>query len=260
MSSHNNSMETDQHKLRKWIGVASFLIGSVLLLLCIGYFSLSNFSRSQLIRLEYQISETRIDNPTNTGISPEYWTNPRWADTAYIQANPNLGIMRGFVPIDPDTLPKSIGSAPIPTKLSIPSIGLNSQIKELEVVNINDANAWETPKHIAGHIPTTSRPGERGILYLFGHLHSPVKGEGSVFRDLIKIPGLLENGREIHVLVENQHKVSFLYEINNSKVIHEDSFTLEKSDDSMLTLVACVPKYVYDHRLMVSGKLIAIKQ
>ena len=54
--------------------------------------------------------------------------------------------------------------------------------------------------------------------------------------------------------------MSFLYEINNGKVIHEDSFTLEKSDDSMLTLVACVPKYVYDHRLMVSGKLIAIKQ
>ncbi len=255
----SNNIEIGR-QIYKWLGLTSFLVGLALLVASIGYFSLSVFSRSELIRLEYQGNESKLNSKTNKNIHPIYWTNPRWADMSYIPDNTNVELIKGFIPIDVSTLPSSVGTAPIPSKLSIPSIGLNSPIKELEVVQVNKASAWETPKHIAGHIPSTSRPGEKGILYLFGHLHSPVKGEGSVFRDLIRIPELLESGREIYVVVENQYKVSFLYKINQTTVVHEDAFVLDDSDKSMITLVACVPKYVYDHRLLVSGDLIAIRQ
>lgn len=260
MFSKDNPIKVTVLNPYKWFGLTILLTGLLLLLFSIGYFSLSTFSRSQLVRLEYQSNESRIEAITDTNIPPQYWMNPRWADTSNILDTTYIELMKGFVTVDPNTLPKSIGNAPIPSKLSIPSIGLNSPVKELEVIQINDANAWETPKHVAGHIPSTSRPGEKGILYLFGHLHSPVKDEGSVFRDLTKIPGLLESGREIHVIVENQYKVSFLYKINKTTVVHENSFVLDTSDKSMITLVACVPKYVYDHRLLVSGDLIAIRQ
>ena len=54
----------------------------------------------------------------------------------------------------------------------------------------------------------------------------------------------------------NERERDFLYRITGTSVIHEDEFRLEKSQSSEIVLVACVPKYVYDHRFMVHATLI----
>ena len=48
------------------------------------------------------------------------------------------------------------------TRMIIPEIGLRAAIEELEVVEEDDSRAWETPKHVVGHIPTTAKPGTSG--------------------------------------------------------------------------------------------------
>ena len=242
----------------RWIAIFGFSLGVVLLLLLIGYYSISTLHKSQLTTLEYQSTYSNQIHPGDL-IPAKYWHDPRWADVTMQDSTLN-DLTRGFEPIYISTVSDNIGLAPVPTKLSIPSIGLQSQIKELDILTINDSRAWETPKHIAGHIPHTSRPGEKGILYLFGHLHSPIKGEGSVFRNLTQIPELLKDGHTVYLTVENKYGISFLYDITDTTVVHEDDFAIRESSGSSITLVACVPKYVYDHRLLVSGNLIGIKQ
>ena len=80
------------------------------------------------------------------------------------------------------------GLAPA-TRIRIPVVGIDSEIQELGIIETDDSRAWETPKHVVGHIPTSAVPGGEGQGWYFGHLESPIRGEGNVFR---KLPELAE--------------------------------------------------------------------
>ena len=109
------------------------------------------------------------------------------------------------------------------------------------------------------HIPNTPNPGEAGTAYLFGHLQSPIRGEGSIFRNLIKIPDMLRNGEDVYVVIQNEEDREFLYLVSQTRSIPQEEFTLQSSSDATITLVACVPAYIYDHRLLVIAKLVGVK-
>ena len=55
-----------------------------------------------------------------------------------------------------------------------------------------------------GRIPNTSNPGELGNGWLFGHLESPIRGEGNVFQRLPEIPALLSAGDPVYVSLLNE--------------------------------------------------------
>ena len=188
-------------------------------------------------------------------IHPKYWDEPLWAGP---DPYPHVvtGLPPGFVSVESDSSvnPASLGAT---TRIGIPIIGVDSVVNELEIVDLGDSRAYENPKNIVGHIPETAAPGQRGNGWFFGHLESPLRGEGNVFRRLPDIPGYLRDGDPVYVTVESDVGVH-LYRVTATKVVHEDDLRLYDSDSVTITLVSCVPRLVYDHRLLVTAELVGV--
>ena len=88
------------------------------------------------------------------------------------------------------------------TRMIITEIGLRAFVEELEVVEEGDSRAWETPKHVVGHIPTTGKPGTSGQGWYFGHLESPISGEGNIFRRLPELAARFKRGEQFTIQLD----------------------------------------------------------
>lgn len=191
-------------------------------------------------------------------IHPKYWDRPFSAGSDQYTYG---AVLRpdGYVSVEPSQgMPK--GTASDANHIRIPSIGVDSSVSNLAIIDIGDSRQYETPKHVVGRIPETSNPGELGNTWLFGHLESPIRGEGNVFQNLPEIPALVNSGDPVYVSLLNEDGDEFLYQITATEVVHEDDLKLYESDESTITLVSCVPRLVYDHRLLVTGKLVGVKK
>jgi sortase (surface protein transpeptidase) len=190
------------------------------------------------------------------GIHPKYWDSPYYAE-AYKPAGWEL--VQDFEPTSASAA-KPVGSQGRATRIQIPAIGVDSDVRELRIVNLGTSTAWETPNQVVGHIPTTPNIGEAGRGYWFGHLESPIRGEGNVFLNLPQIPDLLKKGEEVYVIFTNEDDIEYLYKVFNTTVVHQSELGIDRSDSPLISLVACVPRLVYDHRLVVTAELVGIKQ
>ena len=191
-------------------------------------------------------------------IHPKYWDHPleAGADEYTYGVIPRED---GFLEVAPDNgLPK--GSLSDAVHIRIPSIGVDSEVATLAILDLGDSKQYETPDHVVGRIPKTSNPGEAGNTWLFGHLESPIRGEGNVFRRLPDIPEILKNGDPVYVTLLNMDGEEFMYQITSTTVVHRDDLSLYDTEDATVTLVACVPRLIYDHRILVSGKLVGIRR
>ena len=248
---------------RRWLPLAMLGVGAAILAIVGAYFVYSQVARSNLGDLNYYVGD---DKAGGTGeytsifpgnfVPPLAWTDPRWADVDYESYS---SVLEGFTSPAGSGLPAESGELSPPVHIQIPSIALGSTVEELEVVNYGDARSWETPKNIVGHIPTTPNPGTMGNVYLFGHLQSPVRGEGSVFRNLARVPDLLRQGEKVYAVVQNEEGTEFLYRVTKTSVVHQDKFAVLPSPEAVITMVACVPAYVYDHRLLVTAELVGVR-
>ena len=200
-------------------------------------------------------------------ISPHAWEDPLKLEPAA----PGEGKPEGYVPVL-SSQGSPAGSLSDPERIIITSIGVDSAVKGLEILDLANSRAYETPKNVVGHIPQAANPGEVGSSWFFGHLESPIAGEGNVFHDLPDIPGMLRRGEEVYAVVESSSG-SFLYLITESLVLEADDLSLSYADirtanpeytgldpaGAILHLVTCVPRLVYDHRLVVSGQLVGVR-
>ena len=150
------------------------------------------------------------------------------------------------------------GEGALTTRIAIPLIGVDSAISELAIVDVGDSREYETPKNLVGHIPQSPNPGELGNAWYFGHLESPIRGEGSVFKRLPEIPDLLRDGDDVFVELDAEDGRTYLYKVSRTEVMHEDELRLYGADRAQLTLVACVPRLVYDHRIVVTAELVGV--
>ncbi len=197
-----------------------------------------------------------------TQIHPKFWGNPLWADSEpylYAAANPAPALPPGFRALSAteDALPPGEGA--FTTRMTIPAIGVDSDITELAILNIGSANAaYETPAHLVGHIPQSPNPGELGNAWYFGHLESPIRGEGSVFKRLPEIPALLRDGDDVFIQLATQDGNTYLYKVSETEVMHQDDLRMYTADAARITLVACVPRLVYDHRILVTADLVGV--
>ena len=197
-----------------------------------------------------------------TYIHPKFWAQPLWSGGepyVYNPGNPGTGLPDGFRLVSAADGALRRGEGAPTARIAIPLIDVNSEITELAILNLGDSRAYETPKHLVGHIPQSPNPGETGNAWYFGHLESPIKGEGNVFHRLPEIPDLLRDGDDVFVELESVDGRTFLYRTTRTEVIHQDDFKFYGSDVAQLTLVACVPRLVYDHRIVVTAELVAIK-
>ena len=151
-----------------------------------------------------------------------------------------------------------LGETSPAVRMRIPAIGVDSQIQDLKVVFLSDSLAWETPNRVVGHIPTTPRPGAPGEGWYFGHLESPVRGEGNVFRRLPEIPQLAET-EPVYIFVDTERR-SYLYRVYKTDVLPQEELQITDSGERDITLVACVPRFHYNHRLVVTAALVGLSE
>ena len=182
------------------------------------------------------------------------WSNP-WSYEPLSYREQVL--LQGFIPIEPGQAPPGDGLAAA-TRLIVPSIDIDSSVQELAVLDLGGSRAYETPSNTVGHIPETADGGETGSSWFFGHTDSPTLGEGSVFFDLRKVPEKLSEGEDVFIITDNGQQ-QYLYRATSSQVVHQDDLRLYDTGEATIQLVACVPRFVYDHRLIITGELVAQK-
>ena len=164
-----------------------------------------------------------------------------------------------YSPVSSTTM---LGSSVLPAvRIRIPAVGIDSDIKELGVIDNGDSRAWETPKHIVGHIPTTGLPGDEGHGWYFGHLESPFSGEGNVFGRLPDLAELFTSREDspFYIFLESDD-LKFAYQIYRTEIVHSEDFALQDSGESDITLVTCYPRLTYDHRLLVTAALVGVRE
>lgn len=248
---------------RRWVPLSLIAAGVLLLSAVGGYYLYAAIAHSRLGEMEYAVPPDTMARSNNFAsiypgsVLPSLsWVDPRWSK---VDDGSYDSLLEGFTPLDSSALAEVTGGLLAPVQIEIPAIGLVSTVKALEVVNYGDDKGWETPKDVVGHIPTTPHPGEAGNGYYFGHLQSPVKGEGSIFSSLPRISEQLRQGQDVYVVLYNEKGVAYLYQVSETEVIPQEQFFLQPSSEATITLVACVPEYVYDHRLLVTAKLVGVK-
>ena len=79
-----------------------------------------------------------------------------------------------------------------------------------------------------------------------------------MFAQLPEIPSMLRRGDDVYAVVENGSE-QYLYRIVESKVVPQDQLSLTDDGSPQLLMVTCVPRFVYDHRLIVRGVLEGVK-
>ncbi len=187
-------------------------------------------------------------------LQASFWSNPLSYESASYRERI---LLQGFNAVDLDQV-LAVNSGSAATRLIVPSIDVDSGIDELAILDLGGSRAYETPANTVGHIPETANAGEAGSGWFFGHTESPIQGEGSVFLNLSKIPGMLQNGEDVFVVTSNGER-QYLYRITSSRVVPQEEMALHDTGQATLHLVSCVPRLVYDHRLIVSGELIGVK-
>lgn len=276
--------------------IAVMALGAILAVVGVGYLIYAEIARSRLDNLVYEVSQDErtawltapvpdndsadgapadqtpvdgdppVDTPGVTGLVsatqlfPARWTNPRyWAEPEWAGALPygGAGLPDDFEYVNAAEILSGPENPSPAATLEIPAIGLSTTVYDLQLFDEGDQVFWESPVDIVGHIPGTSLPGQTGAGWYFGHLESPVRGEGNVFHDLPEVVDLIKHD-PVDVIIGSDDG-EFLYRVTGTGFIHRDDLVLDKTSGSTVTLVASYPKLVYDHRLLVMAELLAYR-
>ena len=191
---------------------------------------------------------------------PKYWHDPIKTGT---DARLLTDIPEGFELVASLTKLALIAPKGTATRIVIPMLNVDSRVDELGIINLGDSKEYETPDNTVGHIPETADPGEIGNGWFFGHLESPFSGEGNVFHRLPEIPELLREINEIGEggidIILHSSTGEYLYQVTSSEVLHADDLKIYSADDSRISLVTCIPRLEYSHRLIIKGVLAGVR-
>ena len=187
--------------------------------------------------------------PTPTAAAPAPVATP----TSIERPSPRDGQPSDSVEAESRVVPPSMGSStasPLPARrVIIPSIGLDAKIIQLGTyVNRRGELVWETAPFAVGHHLGTAGPGQPGNMVLSGHITSP--NEGAVFKNL----PTLRVGEGVIVATDERQ---YLYRVVSTKVVTPDAVdVMAPTPEATATLITCIPLGVYDHRLVVTARLV----
>lgn len=184
--------------------------------------------------------------------APQDWANPLWA-----QERDDWESTGEYLPVAQLDIPES-GLSPA-TLVRIPIIGLEAETVELGTYTSDEGHLkYESPIFDVGIIPGRTNPGEVGNTWLFGHLESPLRGEGAVFRDLPKLHDYLRNAEPVYVIVDSDDG-SFLYQATEFRIMPKEDVHFWGSDGRTATLVCSWPRFKYDERVVVTAELVGAR-
>jgi sortase (surface protein transpeptidase) len=248
---------------RRRAGTLMLIAGLTLLALALAYYAYTFLAGRGLDRLISAggPAET-LSSPTGpapawaslypgTLLPARQWADPRGTVAFEV---PGAGALEGFIPLSPQGQPSLSGLQGQGERIIIPALGVDAAIEELTVRDLGDSAAYETPKFTVGHIPETPNPGSHGNGWYFGHLESPVLGEGNVFAALPQVPDLLRAGEDVHVIIQSGNR-QYLYLVASTDLLPATDLSLTQAGDARVTLVTCYPRLRYDQRLLVTGLL-----
>ena len=187
-------------------------------------------------------------------MSYRQWADPR--GTLDLGQDP---LLDGFAPIASLGQPSFSGDIGRADRIIIPALDINASVQDLAIRDLGDSASYETPRLTVGHIPGTPNPGSHGNGWYFGHLESPIQQEGNVFGRLPRIPDLLRDGEDVFVIAQSGD-MQYLYQVTETDVLHQDDLSLYQAGDARITLVTCQPRGTYDHRLLVTAKLVGFRE
>jgi len=136
-----------------------------------------------------------------------------------------------------------------PVRVVIPRIDLDSPIDQVGTEWKEAVYQWVVPDYNVGHPSEGTHPGQVGNSVMWGHLSTPVERKGSVFRRLPEV----DPGDDV---VVDTSRFRYLYRVSQVKVVTPEQVNvMETSPDPVLTLITCVPEWVYTYRLVVTAQL-----
>ena len=199
-------------------------------------------------------SEASITGLTPTRLGDGFEFGPSRSEATDASTGSTIGAR--FEPVDWAELPLSIGARPRAERMIIPAIGLDSTIVELGTRWDGPNRQWETADSAVGHHLGTPNPMELGNSVFSGHINSPFRGEGSIFRRLPEVAGLLREGRTVDIILESESG-RYLYRATSSDVLLPEDVKVFRPDRTpSLTLITCVPATHYTHRFLVNAVLV----
>ncbi len=187
-------------------------------------------------------------------MNPRYWSEPHWAGNLPF-GGPT--IPEGFMPVDASDASLLPDDAQRGMRMRIPAIDLDGTVSELEILDLGDSRTWSTPDNVVGHIPTTANPGEAANGWYFGHLDNFISNEGDIFRRLPEISEMINND-PVDIFITTSD-AEYMYRVTHTRQLHRDELSLTETNNAQISLVTCWPFRVYDHRIVVSAVLVAVK-
>ena len=127
------------------------------------------------------------------------------------------------------------------------------------MLDLADSRAYQTPEDIMSHIPESANPGERGSAWFFGHQVSSVARDRNELSGLNLISSRVRKGQDTYAFIENV-QTCYVYRIMSTSIMRQDDMTIFDTGDPTIHLVIPVPRWSYDHRLTVTGKLVGTLQ
>ena len=186
--------------------------------------------------------------------NPRFWSNPEFAGTGPYGGS---GLPEGFEFVSPLDALRGADGTNEALRIKIPSIGVDEPVAELRILDEASGVRYEQPVNLVGHIPDTPDPGQIGNGWYFGHLESPILGEGNVFRRLPDIAELIKQD-PVNVILETATE-AFLYRVTGTTIVAKEDLALTPSPTASITLVASFPTRVYSHRFLVTAELLAAR-
>lgn len=131
-------------------------------------------------------------------------------------------------------------------KLSIPKLNLSDLLVKVEGDDLS--------KSLVHYVPT-SLPGQYGNVVIFGHSTLPQLYDDTNYKSVFTYLPKLEVGDVISIKLKDlqyKYKVYDMYIVNPNEV----SVLQQQFNDSILTLVTCVPPGTYLQRLVVKARIV----
>jgi LPXTG-site transpeptidase (sortase) family protein len=148
----------------------------------------------------------------------------------------------------PSLPPGRAAEGRLPTRITIPSAGIDFAVSEVGVIADGERPVWETAWRSVGHHLNSALPGQPGNMVLTGHVSVADASNVAVFADL---DGVVE-GDIVEVYAGEQ---VYHYRVTSVRVVEADETRVLRSDHrALVTLITCTPDL--KHRLVVTGQLI----
>ncbi|MDP2953925.1 MAG: sortase [Chloroflexota bacterium] len=247
-------------RLRRWLGISLVALGLALVGLTVAYYAYSAYAETQLGRMNQSQPLPPVPSP-ETPLQGQPSTPTPAPETPPLgqPSTPTPGVGEPSLPL-PTAIPSPIPTPkPLPPqpaeRIVIPAIGVNSRVVEIGATREGDGPwVWERPVFSVGHVRWSANPGEGSNIVMAGHISSPIEGEGEVFKRLPEIPDILAQKKPVDVILYTAQG-RYVYRVTKTMVVEpDDSWVMDPTPDETVTLITCVPDYVYSQRLIIVAK------